>query len=491
MANQKKSTRSPSRPARASGAGRSHLRAAPASRLAPLHVVVLAAGQGTRMKSALPKVLHPLAGKPMLGHVLEAAFALGAAGVHVVYGHGGDQVQAWFAHAHPGERRVHWAQQAQQLGTAHAVRQAMPQVPDDAQVLVLYGDVPSTSVETLRAVVDAARATLALVTVELEQPRGYGRILRRAGAVTGIVEENDATAAQKRIREINTGILSAPAKRLRGWLDRVGNSNAKGEYNLTDIVAMAVKDRLKVATVAAASADEVEGVNDRLQLARMERALQRRQAESLLQAGLSLADPARFDLRGVLRHGRDVRIDVGCVFEGEVTLGDGVQVGPYCVLKNVKLGAGSVVEAHSVLEGVATGAEVHVGPFARLRPGTELADGARIGNFVETKQAKIGQGSKVNHLSYIGDTDMGSGVNIGAGTITANYNGVEKFRTVIGDEVRVGSNSVLVAPVTVGKRATLGAVTVLTKDAPAGELTVSRARQQTIAGWKRPEKKTR
>lgn len=455
---------------------------------APLHVVVLAAGQGTRMKSALPKVLHEIGGRPMLDHVLQSALTLGAAGVHVVHGHGGEQVRAWFASRYPKETRVQWALQAEQLGTAHAVAQALPQIPDAAQVLVLYGDVPLTPSATLSALVEAGRRTLALLTVEVPQPAGYGRILRSRGAVTGIVEENDATARQKQIREINTGLLSVPAKKLKAWIAKVGNRNAKREYYLTDIVAMAVKGGLKIATETAACAEDVEGVNDRLQLARMERVFQWRQAEALLRAGLHLADPARFDLRGTLMHGRDVRVDVGCVFEGRVELGEGVRIGPYCVLKDVTLGAHSVVEAHSVLEGAVAGQAVHVGPFARLRPGTALADQARIGNFVETKQARIGKGSKVNHLSYIGDTDMGSEVNIGAGTITANYNGVEKFKTVIGDEVRVGSNSVLVAPVTVGKRATLGAVTVLTKDAPEGELTISRGKQLTIPGWKRPQK---
>ena len=457
-----------------------------------LHVIILAAGQGTRMKSALPKVLHEIGGRPMLAHVLAAARELGAAGIHVVYGHGGEQVQAWFEQAHAGEQTVQWAQQTQQLGTAHAVAQALPQIPDDAQILILYGDVPLTSTETLNALVESGRRTLALVTVELAQPKGYGRILRSRGAVTGIVEENDATARQKAIREINTGLMAAPAKKLKAWIAKVGNKNAKREYYLTDIVAMAVKARLKVATVSAANAQEVEGVNDRLQLARLERLYQQRQANALLQQGLSLADPARFDLRGTLQHGRDVRIDVGCVLEGRIELGDGVQIGPYCVLKNVQLGAGSVVESHSVLEDTRAGADAHIGPFARLRPGTVLGDDTKVGNFVETKKARVGRGSKINHLSYVGDAELGADVNVGAGTITCNYDGANKHDTRIGDGAFIGSNSSLVAPVAIGAGATIAAGSVITKDAPPGGLTLCRAREQkTYAGWKRPAKKSR
>lgn len=458
--------------------------------VSPLHVVILAAGQGTRMRSAQPKVLHSIAGRPMLGHVLEAAFGLGVAGIHIVQGHGGEQVRAWFDAAYPQESRVQWAQQTQQLGTAHAVAQALPQIPDAAQILILYGDVPLTSADTLRALVDAGRRTLALLTVELAQPTGYGRILRSRGAVTGIVEENDASAHQKRIREINTGLMSAPAQRLKAWVAKVGNRNAKREYYLTDVVAMAVKARLKVATVTAANAEEVEGVNDRLQLARMERVYQRAQAEALLRGGLSLADPARFDLRGTLTHGRDVKIDVGCVLEGRVELGDGVQIGPYCILKNVKLGAGTVVDSHSVLEGVDAATDVHVGPFARLRPGTALAESVRIGNFVEIKQSRLGRGSKANHLAYLGDTEIGSAVNVGAGTITCNYDGANKHRTVIGDGVFVGSNASLVAPLTIGQNATIAAASVITRDVPEGGLTLCRARdQRSFPNWKRPQKR--
>ncbi len=467
-------------------------KAAPAAIQDPLHVIVLAAGQGTRMKSALPKVLHEIGGQPMLAHVLAAAQTLNAAGIHVVYGHGGEQVRSWFERTYPGELRVHWAPQQQQLGTAHAVAQALPQIPDTARVLILYGDVPLTSIETLRALEAAGRKTLALVTVEVPQPKGYGRILRSRGTVTGIIEENDANARQRLIREINTGLMAMPAKRLKPWIAKVGNKNAKGEYYLTDIVAMAVKARLKVATVTATTAEEVEGVNDREQLARMERVFQQRQARALLQAGLSLADPARFDLRGELSHGRDVRIDVGCVLEGRVELADGVSIGPYCVLKNVRLGPDTVVESHSVLEGAVAGADTHIGPFARLRPGTELADEAKVGNFVETKQARVGRGSKINHLSYVGDAELGAAVNVGAGTITCNYDGANKHATRIGDGVFVGSNSSLVAPVTIGAGATIGAASVITKDVPADGLTLCRAREQkTYAAWKRPQKKAK
>lgn len=437
------------------------------------------------MKSALPKVLHPVGGRPMLAHVLETARAIGAARCHVVHGHGADAVRSAFA----GEKNLNWVLQAQQLGTAHAVQQAMPDVPDDALAIVLYGDTPLISADTLRQLLAASANTLGLLTVQLGNPKGYGRILRKAGKVGGIVEENDASAAQKKITEVNTGVMAAPAKRLRGWLAKVKNNNAKKEFYLTDIVALAVKDKLKVQTVSAPGAEEVEGVNDRLQLAQMERVYQRLQAQRLMRDGLYLADPARFDLRGTLRHGRDVRIDINVVIEGDCELGDNVSIGPHCVLKDVKLGAGTEVAAHSILESAVTGANAHVGPFARLRPGTELGEGARIGNFVETKKAKVGKGSKINHLSYVGDATLGDDVNVGAGTITANYDGVNKHNTVIGDEARIGSNAVLVAPVSIGRRATIGAGSVISKNAPEGQLTVARTKQFTVPGWTRPEKK--
>jgi bifunctional UDP-N-acetylglucosamine pyrophosphorylase / glucosamine-1-phosphate N-acetyltransferase len=461
------------------------------SKNAALHCIVLAAGQGTRMKSALPKVLHPIGGKPMLGHVLDAASALDAAAIHVVHGHGGDQVRAWCESASPVAGRLHWALQAEQKGTAHAVQQAMPGVPDDAVVLVMYGDVPLIAPATLRALLDAGRRTLAVLTVELDDPGGYGRIVRnREGDVTGIVEDKDASTRQKRIREVNTGFIAAPAKRLRNWLGKVRNNNAKSEFYLTDIVAMAVKDKLKVATVTATSAEEVEGANDRLQLARMERAWQRAQAERLLRDGVALADPARFDLRGVLRHGRDVFIDIGCVVEGTVELGDGVRIGPYCVLRDVRLGAGTIVEAHSVLEKAVAGNDCRIGPFARLRPDAELADEVHIGNFVEVKKVRMGRASKANHLAYLGDGEVGSEVNIGAGTIFCNYDGANKHLTVIEDEVFIGSDTQLVAPVRVGKGATVGAGSTIAKDVPPGGLTICRAREQkTFPSWQRPRKK--
>ncbi|MFA5938128.1 MAG: bifunctional UDP-N-acetylglucosamine diphosphorylase/glucosamine-1-phosphate N-acetyltransferase GlmU [Sinimarinibacterium sp.] len=457
---------------------------------APLHCIVLAAGQGTRMKSALPKVLHPLGGQPMLAQVLDAAQALSAAGVHIVYGHGGEQVRGWFESAKRGDA-VRWAQQAEQKGTAHAVQQAMPAVPDDAVVLVMYGDVPLISQQTLAQLLEAGQKSLAVLTVELAEPTGYGRILRnRAGAVTGIVEEKDANARQRRIREVNTGFIAAPAKRLRGWLAKVRNDNAKGEYYLTDIVALAVRDKLKVATVTAVSAEEVEGINDRLQLARMERVLQRRRAETLLRAGVQLADPCRFDLRGTLVHGRDVSIDVGCVFEGRVELGDGVRIGPYCVLRDVTLGAGTLVDAHSVLEKAVAGRDCRIGPFARLRPDAALADEVHVGNFVEIKKVKLGRGSKANHLAYLGDGAVGAGVNIGAGTIFCNYDGANKHETIIEDGAFIGSDTQLVAPVRVGKGATVGAGSTIAKDVPPGGLTLCRAREQkTYPNWKRPLKK--
>ncbi|NGY05630.1 UDP-N-acetylglucosamine diphosphorylase/glucosamine-1-phosphate N-acetyltransferase [Solimonas terrae] len=455
-----------------------------------MHVIILAAGQGTRMKSALPKVLHTIAGKPMLGHVIDAARELGAAAVHVVVGHGSDAVRRWADREYPAQA-LHWALQGEQKGTANAVQQAMPQVPDTAQVLVLYGDVPLVSATMLRELLSAGTQTLALATVELEQPRGYGRIVRnRQALVTGIVEEKDASVRQRAIREVNTGLMSGPAKRLRGWLAKVKNDNANGEFYLTDIVAMAAKAGLKIATVNA-DAREVEGANDRAQLAGLERRLQLRQTDALMQAGVSFADPARFDLRGTLRHGRDVMIDIGCVFEGEIELGDNVRVGPYCMLRDVKLAAGTTVNAHSVLEGCETGADCVIGPFARVRPTTTLAAGAHVGNFVEVKNATLGAGTKANHLAYVGDAKVGARTNIGAGVITCNYDGANKHLTTIGDDVFVGSDTQLVAPVTVHDGATIGAGSTITREVPAGGLTIARAREQkTVKHWQRPRKKT-
>lgn len=456
-----------------------------------IHVIILAAGQGTRMKSALPKVLHAIAGKPMLGHVLDTARGVGAAACHVVYGHGGAAVQGWFAKAYPNDQGVRWAEQAQQLGTGHAVNQAAPNVPDDATILVAYGDVPLISAETLTALAQAGAESLAVVTVSLAQPRGYGRILRDAGgAVTGIVEENDADEAQRRIGEVNTGLMAAPARLLKPWLQRIGNANQKGEYYLTDVVGFAVADGVSVKTVTAQDSAEVEGVNDRAQLAQQERAYQLRQANRLMREGVQFADPARFDLRGMLLAGKDVFIDVGVIIEGVCELGDGVRVGAYSVLKNVTLGSGTEVLSHSVLEGLKAGMDCRIGPFARVRPDTTFANQVHIGNFVEVKKGQLGEASKAGHLAYIGDAMVGARVNISAGVITCNYDGVNKHMTVIGDDAFIGTDSQLVAPVTIERNAYVAAGSTITKTAPADALTICRARdQKSIAGWKKPSKK--
>jgi bifunctional UDP-N-acetylglucosamine pyrophosphorylase / glucosamine-1-phosphate N-acetyltransferase len=456
----------------------------------PLHVVILAAGQGTRMQSRLPKVLHPVAGRPMLDHVLEAARALSAEACHVVHGHGAEQVREWFDTAHPGDASVRWVLQAEQKGTGHAVAQALPQIPDAATVMVLYGDVPLVRADLLRPLL-AARG-LALLTAELPDPRGYGRILRGRKGVTGIVEDKDATATQRRIREINTGILVAPARLLKRWLPKIGNRNAKGEYYLTDIVALAVKDKVPVGAQLAGDFAEVQGVNDPQQLAEAERAWQRRAAAQLMRAGLQIRDPARFDLRGTLKHGADVALDVGVVLEGAVELGDGVQVGPYAVLRNVRLGAGTRVESHSVLDSMSAGRDCRIGPFARIRPDTTLDDEVHIGNFVEVKKTAVGRGSKANHLAYLGDGSVGAQVNVGAGTIFCNYDGASKHRTVLEDRVFVGSDTQLVAPVRVGAGATIAAGSTITKDVPPGGLAVCRAKEQKhYPDWKRPARKPR
>jgi bifunctional UDP-N-acetylglucosamine pyrophosphorylase / glucosamine-1-phosphate N-acetyltransferase len=457
---------------------------------APLHVVILAAGQGTRMKSTLPKVLHPVGGRPMLAHVLDTARELNAAAVHVVHGYGAEKVRQWFDAEYPSPEALRWVLQADQFGTAHAVQQAMPNIPDDATVLVLYGDVPLIRAETLVPAVSAGGKGLALVTTHLPDPRGYGRILRnKSGAVQGIVEEADATATQKKIGEINTGFLAAPARLLRGWLDRVKSDNAKGEFYLTDIVAMAVRRKLRVETVEA-PVEETLGANDRLQLAQVERVFQHRQAQQLLLRGVTIADPHRFELRGTFEFGTDCSLDIGVILEGEVVLGSRVSIGPYCLLRDVKLGDGTRVEAHSVLDSVEAGRNCRIGPFARLRPDTRLDDEVHIGNFVEVKRTRIGRGSKANHLAYLGDGQVGSGVNVGAGTIFCNYDGVNKHQTVIEDEAFIGSDTQLVAPVRVGKGATVGAGSIITKDVPPGGLTLSRAKEQkSYSSWKRPQKK--
>jgi bifunctional UDP-N-acetylglucosamine pyrophosphorylase/glucosamine-1-phosphate N-acetyltransferase len=434
-----------------------------------LNIVILAAGQGKRMRSDLPKVLHPVAGKPMLAHVLDAARELAPTKVCVVYGHGGEQVRTAL-----DSTDLTWALQEPQLGTGHAVMQAMPEfaaVPP-APTLVLYGDVPLIRAATLRRLIEAAGADkLALLTAHLDSPYGYGRIVRVDGKVTRIVEEKDADDAERAIREINTGILVAPGAALARWLPQLGSANAQGEYYLTDIVALAVAEGMDVVTAHPDANWETEGVNSKVQLAALERIYQRNVAEALMEQGVTLADPARIDVRGQLICGRDVSIDVNCVFEGSVVLGDGVRIGPNCVLQDATVGPGSVI-----------------GPFARLRPGTVLAEDVHIGNFVEVKNSSIAAHSKANHLAYIGDATVGSRVNFGAGTITCNYDGANKYRTVIEDDVFIGSDTQLVAPVTVGRGATLGAGTTLTKDAPPDALTVSRPKQITITGWKRPAK---
>ena len=449
-----------------------------------MNIVILAAGQGKRMHSNLPKVLHPVAGKPLLAHVIDTARTLSPEKLVVVRGHGGDVVQARVAAPDIG-----WAEQAQQLGTGHALAQALPQLGGAGQTLVLYGDVPLTTPETLKRLLHAAGDGLAILTVNLTNPTGYGRIVRDAdGRVCSIVEEKDATPAQKAIAEVNTGIMAMPTARLADWLGALKNDNAQGEYYLTDIVALAVAEGLPVSTAQPAGEWEVLGVNSKVQLAELERQHQRNIADHLLVAGVRLADPARIDVRGTLTHGRDVAIDVGCVFEGTVDLGDAVEVGPYCVLKNVRVGAGTRIAAFCHFEDAVIGPDGILGPYARLRPGTELGPEVHIGNFVEVKKSRIGAQSKANHLAYIGDAEIGQRVNVGAGTITCNYDGANKFKTIIEDDVFIGSDTQLVAPVTVGRGATLGAGTTLTKDAPADALTVSRAKQITLSGWQRPVK---
>jgi len=452
---------------------------------APLHVVILAAGEGKRMKSALPKVLQKIAGRPMLAHVIDAARALQPAGIHVVHGHGGDVVQDAFA----DQPDLQWAEQARQLGTAHAVQQAMPNLPDGAQVLVLYGDVPLITAQTLRRLLDAP-GRLAVLAAELVDPTGYGRILRDAeGRVAAIVEHKDADEEQRLIRLVNTGVVAVESTALKRWLARVSNDNMQGEYYLTDIFREAAAEFTAAEIVLAGDPMETEGANDPWQLAQLERAYQQRAARALCVAGARFADTARVDVRGEVVVGSDVEIDVDVVFEGRVVLGDGVRIGPFCRLRDVELAAGTEVRAHCDLEGARTEGAVQIGPFARLRPGTVLADGVHVGNFVEAKNARLGVGSKANHLTYLGDAVIGSGVNIGAGTITCNYDGVNKSTTTIGDHAFIGSNSSLVAPVTIGEGATIGAGSVVTKDAPEGKLTIARGRQHTVEGWQRPVKK--
>jgi len=451
----------------------------------PLEIVILAAGQGKRMHSDLPKVLHRLAGRPLLAHVIETARTLAPRRIHIVHGHGGEAVKAAFDDA-----SLIWIEQRERLGTGHAVMQALPAIAPDCAVLVLYGDVPLVRPATLKTLCDAGSTGLAILTVDLEHPAGYGRIVRGAsGRVARIVEEKDADAEQRKICEVNVGFLSTPAGRLTAWLARVGNNNAQGEYYLPDVVSIAVAEGTQVEAVRAADAWEATGVNSKRELATLERAYQARQADALLEVGVSLADPARIDVRGELVCGRDVSIDVNCVFEGSVRLGDRVRVGPNCLLRDVAIEADTEVNAFSQLEDATVGARCRIGPYARLRPGATLAEDVHVGNFVEVKKSRIGAGSKANHLSYIGDADVGRGVNIGAGTITCNYDGSAKHQTVIEDECFIGSDATLVAPVTIAKGSYIGAGSTISKDTPAGQLTVARARQVSLPNWKPKQKK--
>ena len=452
----------------------------------PLQVVILAAGQGKRMRSDLPKVLHPLAGKPLLGHVVDTAASLAPARMCVVIGHGGQRVKDAFA-----QRPIAWAVQEQQLGTGHAVMQALPHIPGDGVMLVLYGDVPLIAASTLADLVAAASTgALALLTQQLDEPRGYGRIVRDAGGrVARIVEEKDASEAERRIGEVNTGILAAPRAKLERWLAGLRNENAQGEYYLTDVVAAAVGDGTPVEVRHPQAAHECLGVNSKAELASLERRIQMNHAQRLLDQGVTLADPARIDVRGELTCGRDVAIDVNCIFEGRVELGDNVRVGPGCVLRDVAVGAGTEIKPYSLLEETRIGRDARIGPYARTRPGTQLSDEVHIGNFVEVKASTFGTGSKANHLAYVGDSTVGSNVNIGAGTITCNYDGANKHRTVIEDDVHIGSDVQLIAPVTVGRGATVGAGATISKDVPPGGLTLTEKKQVSKPGWQRPRKK--
>ena len=450
-----------------------------------LSVIILAAGQGTRMRSALPKVLHPLAGRPLLEHVIHTAHELDAQAVHVVYGYGGDAVPRALAHLD-----ARWVEQAEQLGTGHAVAQAMPLVADDDTVLVLYGDVPLIGAATLRRLLAAASSEgLGLLTIHQHDPRGYGRIVRDEGRkVTRIVEEKDATADERAINEINTGMIAAPAARMRAWLARLENNNAQKEFYLTDVIALAVQDGLVINTVEPDKVAEVMGVNNKGQLAELERYYQHRQAERLMEQGITLLDPLRFDLRGELRVGQDVTIDVNVIMEGKVTLGDRVRIGPHVVIRNTKIGDDVEILSHCAIDDAVIESGCRIGPFARIRPETKLAVCVHIGNFVEIKKSKVGAGSKINHLSYVGDATIGRDVNIGAGTITCNYDGANKHQTIIEDGVFIGSDTQLVAPVTVGAGATVGAGSTITQDVPPKVLAVSRVKQSTVPGWKRPVK---
>ena len=451
-----------------------------------LDILVLAAGKGTRMRSDLPKVLHPVGGKALVQHVVDTARKVGGQQILIIVGHGAEKVQERMA-----ADDVKFVLQAQQLGTGHAVQQALPHLRNDATVLILYGDVPLTRAETLQKLIaHVNEKQMGLLTVNMQDPTGYGRIVRdNTNAVTAIVEHKDANDAEKKIPEINTGIMAVKAQHLQKWLPQLKNNNVQGEFYLTDIIAMAKADGVAIQVEQPNAVEEVEGINNRQQQAALERFYQKQKANELMVAGVTLLDPARFDCRGTLTAGRDVVIDINCVFEGEVELADGVVIEPNCIIINSKIGANTHIKANSHIEDSVLASGCDIGPYARLRPGSHFAEDVKVGNFVETKKATIGKGSKVNHLSYIGDTTIGSGVNVGAGTITCNYDGVNKFKTEIGDNVFVGSNSALVAPIKIGAGATVGAGSVITKDIEAAELAIARGKQRNIQGWERPKKK--
>ena len=450
-----------------------------------LHIVILAAGEGKRMRSALPKVLQSLGGRPLLTHLLDTTRVLRPDAVHVVYGSEPEQVQK----AMEGYPEINWVLQADRLGTGHAVIQALPDIPDEAWVLILYGDHPLVPASVLKRLRNKAKSALTLLSIDLQQPRGYGRILRdRIGRVTGIVEEKDASPSERRITEVNTGIMLASASWLKSWLARVNNDNAQGEYYLTDVVGLAHNDEVSIEAVIAPDSADLIGANDRVQLAAMERRYQHKAVQALMRGGAAVADPERIDIRGKVKTGNDVFIDINCIFEGTNKIADGCSIGPGCVLTDCSIGPGTVIKPYSVLEGVKCGADCEIGPFARLRPDTKLADKVKVGNFVEIKKTTLGEGSKASHLTYLGDTTVGSTVNIGAGTITCNYDGANKYQTIIGDGAFIGSDSQLVAPVSIGKNATVGAGSTITKDVADEELAVSRSKQKNIQGWQRPVK---
>ncbi|TCH63410.1 bifunctional UDP-N-acetylglucosamine diphosphorylase/glucosamine-1-phosphate N-acetyltransferase GlmU [Acinetobacter sp. ANC 4862] len=447
-------------------------------------VIILAAGKGTRMRSNLPKVLQPLAGRPLLGHVIETAKKLNAANIITIYGHGGDKVQQAFA-----QENVQWVEQAEQLGTGHAVKVTLPVLPTEGVSLILSGDVPCVTQETLQRLLDAAAKTgIGIVTLTVDDATGYGRIVRKNGQIQAIVEHKDTNDEQRKIKEFNTGIYCVSNAKLHQWLPKLSNKNAQGEYYLTDIIAMAIVDGLEVASVEPELAFEVEGVNDRVQLAALEREFQSYQAKKLMQQGVHLIDPARFDLRGNLSVGQDVRIDINVIIEGDCEFGDNVEIGAGCVIKNTSIAAGTKVQPYSIFDNAVVGSDAQIGPFSRLRPGAKLANEVHIGNFVEVKNSSIGLGSKANHFTYLGDAEVGAGSNIGAGTITCNYDGANKYKTIIGDAAFIGSNSSLVAPVSIGNGATIGAGSVITRDVAENSLAFERSKQVAKENYQRPQK---